>query len=97
MINLQLFLKCLSSTFYGIHKAYLRTISRQGKLYEYSPEGCYSEPLDEKILPEFLKDLPLTHITTGLLGYKGASVDCYSFQDDEGKDNVFVLRDNHVQ
>ena len=87
-----------SRTIYGIHKTYLWTISRQGKLYEYSPEGCYSEPLDpeEKILPEFLKDLPLTHIATGLLGYKGASVDCYSFQDDEGKDNVVVHRNYHV-
>ncbi|XP_020604318.1 uncharacterized protein LOC110043218 [Orbicella faveolata] len=57
---------------------------KEGKLYEHSPEGCYSEPLEEKTWPEFLQDLPFTHITTGLLGYKGASVDCYSFQDDEG-------------
>lgn len=38
--------------------------------------------------PEFLQDLPLTHSATGSLGYNGASVDCYSFQDDEGKSNV---------
>lgn len=80
----------------NIHKTYLWIICRQGKFYEYSPEGCYREPLEEKILPEFLQDLPLTHMATGSLGYKGASVDCYSFQDDEGKDKVLVLRDNHV-
>ena len=86
----------LSSTSYGNYKAYLWTISWQGKLYESSPEGCYIEPLEEKILPEFLQDLPLTHIGNGSLGHKGASVDCYSIQDDEGKDNVLLLRDNHV-
>lgn len=48
------------------------------------------------MLPELLQDLPLTHIASGSLGHQGASVDCYSFQDDEGKDNVLLLRDNHV-
>ena len=71
------------------------TISRQGKLYESSPDGCYSAPYEKKSLPEFLQDLPLTHIATGLPGHKGASVDCYSFQD-EGNDDVLLLRDNLV-
>ena len=48
------------------------------------------------MLPEYLQDLPLTHIASGSLGHKGASVDSYSFQDDEGKDNVSAVRDNHV-
>lgn len=57
---------------------------KEGMVYESSPEGCYSEPLEEKMLPEFFQDLPLTHIASGSLGHQGASVDCYSFQDDEG-------------
>ena len=46
-------------------------------------------------MPELLEDMPLKLIATGSLGNKGASVDCYSFQDkEEGEDNVLALNDN---
>ena len=71
---------------------------RQGKLYEKGPEGCHSEPLEEKIMPEKLQDLPLKLVATGSLGYKGVSVDCYLFHDDdEGKVNLLLISDIHVR
>ncbi len=63
-------------------------VFRQGKLYEKVQGGCYSEPLEEKIMPDKFEDLAHKLIATGSLGYKGVSVDCFSFQGEEGKDNV---------
>ncbi|XP_078350917.1 uncharacterized protein LOC144635712 [Oculina patagonica] len=55
-----------------------------GKLYEKVQGECYSEPLEEKIMPDKFEDLAHKLIATGSLGYKGVSVDCFSFQGEEG-------------
>ena len=48
-------------------------------------------------MPEKLQDLPLKFIATGSLGYKGVSVDSYSFHDDGGNlRNTLVLNDVRV-
>jgi len=47
--------------------------------------GCYSSPLDEKFpfIPEtFPKDMKLE--ASGVLGLNGASVDLYSYSNEQG-------------
>ncbi|RMX57379.1 hypothetical protein pdam_00016015 [Pocillopora damicornis] len=56
---------------------------KEGKIYEISPDGCQIDSSEEKSIPEFLEDLPLSLVAKGSLGSKGALVELYSFQDGE--------------